>query len=211
MAADLENLLRVKKKHLPKAIQTFALAFANDPLTNYLFSSEKEKQELLPFYCEFRIKYGIRYGEVYATSENIEGFAVWVKPKNIDMTMWRMFRVGGIKLFRILRGELKEKIMELLQHTSKLQHETTTESHWHLTPIGVDPEHQGKGYASKLMKAMMKKFDEEKASCLLETQSEKNVEIYKRYGFKVVYKGTIPKAELDHLIMIRKPEKIKLI
>jgi len=52
---------------------------------------------------------------------------------------------------------------------------------------------------------MMKKFDKEKASCFLETQSKTNVEIYKRYGFKVAGEGKIPKAELDHWIMIREP------
>ena len=205
MPAELQNLLRVKKKHLPKAIETLSQSFSNDPLSVYMFPDEKERQEFLPNYFQTRIKYGIIFGEVYATSENFEGVAVWIKPEHADMTMWKMFRAGGMKLFRAVGKEAREKMFGILRYTSKLHHETTTEQHWHLTPIGVDPECQGKGYASKLMKAMMKKFDKEKASCFLETQSKTNVEIYKRYGFKVYGVGKIPKAELDHWIMVREP------
>jgi len=78
------------------------------------------------------------------------------------MTMWKMFRAGGMKLFRAVGKEAREKMFGILRYTSKLHHETTKESHWHLTPIGVDPKYQGKGYASKLLKAMMKKFNDEK-------------------------------------------------
>lgn len=59
------------------------------------------------------------------------------------------------------------------------------------------------------MRAMLEWFDKEKIACFLETQSQKNVEIYKRYDFKVVEKGIIPKANLEHWAMVRLPKKIK--
>jgi hypothetical protein len=53
---------------------------------------------------------------------------------------------------------------------------------------------------------MLKKTDNEMIPCYLETQNKNNVEIYKRYGFKVVKQVRIPKAELEHWTMIREPE-----
>ncbi|MHA1125606.1 MAG: GNAT family N-acetyltransferase [Candidatus Heimdallarchaeota archaeon] len=206
MTAELPNLLRVKKKHLSKAVKTFSRSFINDPLTVYMFPDEEERKEFMRHYFRFRVKYGIIYGEVYATSENIEGIAIWIHPKNTKMTMWKMFRSGGMKLYMAMGRKVIEKMFEIEGYTSKLHHKGATEPHWHLTPIGVDPEHQGKGYASKLIRAMLKKTDKENIPCYLETQNGTNVEIYKRYGFKVIDKVKIPKAELDHWTMIRKPE-----
>jgi ribosomal protein S18 acetylase RimI-like enzyme len=206
MMTTLKELIRVKKKHMIPAIQTFSRAFNNDPLTMYMFPEEKERQDFMQNYFRFRVKYGILYGEVYATTENFEGLAIWIKPKNNEMTMWKMLRAGGMKLFRAMGKETIDRMFEIERYTSKIHHETIKENLWHLSPIGVDPEHQGKGYASKLLRAMMKKFDEEKVACFLETQVERNVEIYKRYGFTIANKTKIPKTELTHWIMIREPQ-----
>ncbi len=206
MITELQNLVRVKKKQIAKAVDLFTRVFVNDPLVVYLFPDEKERLEFLLHYFQFRIKYGVIYGEVYTTSENFEGLAVWIAPKNTEMTMWKMMRAGGMKLYKAVGRDAIDKMMEIEQYTSKLHHKATKKPHWHLTPIGVNPELQGKGHASKLMKAMMKRLDKEKTICFLETQSKKNVEIYKRYGFKVMNKGKIPKAELEHWTMIREPE-----
>lgn len=205
MTSDLEHLVRVKKKHMQKAIQTFSRSFNTDPLTMYMFPDEKERQRFMQHYFQFRVKYGIIYGEVYATSEDIEGIAMWIKPKNTKMTMWRMFRAGGMKLFRAMGKETINKMFEIEEYASKVHHEFAPKIHWHLSPIGVDPEHQGKGYASKLIRAMLKRTDKENIPCYLETQNGKNVEIYKRYGFKVVGHVKIPKTELDHWSMTREP------
>jgi predicted GNAT family N-acyltransferase len=54
---------------------------------------------------------------------------------------------------------------------------------------------------------MFARLDKEKLPCFLETQSEKNVKIYKRYGFRVVEKGAIPDTEIPHWAMLRESEQ----
>jgi len=205
MNAELDDLFRVKKKHITQVVELFAKVFANDPMTIHMILDEEERLEFTADYFRVRIKYGIIYGEVYATSENFEGVAVWISPKYTDMTTWRMFRIGGMKLFRKVGKQITEKMMEILSYTSELHHKTIDVPHWHLSPIGVAPEEQGKGYASKLMKAMLKRLDAEKSPCFLETQVKKNVDIYKRYGFVVVDEDKVPNSNLPHWTMIREP------
>jgi hypothetical protein len=55
------------------------------------------------------------------------------------------------------------------------------------------------------MKPMFKKFDNEKKSCFLETQTPENVEIYEHLGFKKVDTGIIPKTDVTNWSMLRKP------
>jgi len=65
-------------------------------------------------------------------------------------------------------------------------------------------QHIKGGYARILIKAMLNRLDSEKIPCFLETQTEKNVAIYERYGFEVVEKGMVPETTLPHYGMLRK-------
>ena len=207
MKDKLESLVRVKKKHIPLAVETFVKAFYDDPLAIYMFGKESDRSVCLRNYFNFRIKYGVLFGEVYASSLNFEGLAVWISNENIKMTNWKMVRAGGMKLFSKMGSGMISKMMEIEKYTSEIHHHYVNIPHWHLTPIGVNPEHQGKGYGSTLMRAMLNRFDKDKIACFLETQSKKNVEIYKRYGFEIVEEGIIPKVNLQHWAMIRYPVK----
>ena len=58
--------------------------------------------------------------------------------------------------------------------------------HWHLGPVGVLPPLQGKGIGTKLLSLFCKEVDACSAPAYLETDSEKNVRFYERFGFQVV-------------------------
>lgn len=65
------------------------------------------------------------------------------------------------------------------------------EQHWHLGPIGVLPMHQGLGIGSILMERFCKEVDACMAKAYLETDLDKNVRFYEKFGFKVVYESEI--------------------
>ena len=65
------------------------------------------------------------------------------------------------------------------------------EQHWHLGPIGVLPAHQGLGVGSILMDRFCKEVDACKANAYLETDSDRNVRFYEKFGFKVVSESEI--------------------
>jgi GNAT superfamily N-acetyltransferase len=58
--------------------------------------------------------------------------------------------------------------------------------HWHLGPVGVLPSHQGKGIGTKLLSLFCKEVDACLAPAYLETDTDKNVRFYERFGFQVV-------------------------
>jgi GNAT superfamily N-acetyltransferase len=77
--------------------------------------------------------------------------------------------------------------------------------HWYGFLLGVDPVFQGKGYASALIMPMLTRLDRERLPCYLETHKEKNVSIYKHYGFKLIHEETIPRTSINHWVMLRDP------
>jgi predicted acetyltransferase len=71
--------------------------------------------------------------------------------------------------------------------------------------IGVASEHQGKGYCKRLISSQLEVIDKENTPCYLETHTEKNVEIFQKFGFEVANKSIIPKTNVDNWAMVRKP------
>lgn len=61
-----------------------------------------------------------------------------------------------------------------------------TDQHWHLGPIGVLPSHQSSGVGSELMRRFCKEVDACMAEAYLETDFDKNVRFYEKFGFKLV-------------------------
>jgi len=60
------------------------------------------------------------------------------------------------------------------------------DQHWHLGPVGVLPPHQGKGIGTKLLSRFCQEVDACLSSAYLETDTDKNVRFYERFGFEVV-------------------------
>ena len=65
------------------------------------------------------------------------------------------------------------------------------EQHWHLGPIGVLPTHQGLGIGSRLMERFCREVDACKANAYLETDMDKNVRFYEKFGFNAVSESEI--------------------
>jgi len=63
--------------------------------------------------------------------------------------------------------------------------------HWHFGPLGVLPVFQKQGVGLKLMQRVCTEVDELKAIAYLETDRERNVGLYSKFGFEVVDESMI--------------------
>ena len=60
------------------------------------------------------------------------------------------------------------------------------ERHWHIGPVGVHPDVQGRGIGSSLMASFLELVDDQRSPAYLETDRERNLAFYQRFGFVVV-------------------------
>ena len=203
MVADLNNLIRLTRAQVKPAAEMMAMAFQDYPLMAYFFPDSAERMEKSAYDFQSLIRYGLLYGEVYATSPNLEGAAVWLPSEKIHRTLWRRIRSGLLwESFRAGR-ESAGKQRAFDEHLVEIHKRCVPlESHY-LQLIGVDPVHQGKGYASILLEAMFTRLDKERIPSFLETHSEKNVAIYQHHGFKVVEASEFPGSCLTTWDMLR--------
>ena len=148
---QMEDLVKVKKKDLSSASKTLALAFMKDPLCNKVFKDESTRFDYLLEYFRFRINYGIKYGHVYATSNKIEGVAVWLPSETAHVSFLRGFLSGGMRLYFKVGISMINKMDEVNHYTTSLRDSVIEPPYLQLSPIGVTPDEQGKGLGTKLI------------------------------------------------------------
>lgn len=65
------------------------------------------------------------------------------------------------------------------------------EEHWHLGPVGVEPNFQGQGIGGEVMRELCATFDRDGCIGWLETDKEINVRFYSAHGFEVVDRTSV--------------------
>lgn len=90
------------------------------------------------------------------------------------------------------------------QYVDAVHGRLTPFKHWFLQAISVDPQFQGRGHASELLRPMLARIDEEGLPCYLETLEEQNVRLYEHFGFRVIDESSVPRTNLTNWAMLRK-------
>ena len=204
MATDLQGLVGLNKFHIKPAAVMLSQAFWNYPVSTYAYPDLPEREKRLPYFFQYVLHYCTRYGEVYATSYEIEGVAIWLPSDNYPMTLGKLIRCVPLSVLFGLGRESGQRMKSFGDYIDGVHKRLTPYKHWFLQTIGVDSHLQGKGYAGKLLRPMLARMDEEGLPCYLETLVEANVQLYEHFGFKVVEKGTVPKTSLTNWAMLRR-------
>ena len=169
---------------MERAVITLERAFASDPMFMWMFPDPRERSRSLRLFLRVPLQYGLRYGHVTESSGGM-AVAIWLPPGR-EITAGGMIRCGMLTMpFRVgfrplARFAGADGVM------GKLHKKFVPEPHWYLLIVGVDPELQGRGLGSALVKEGLARADESNSPCYLDTSEERNLAFYQRQGFAVV-------------------------
>jgi ribosomal protein S18 acetylase RimI-like enzyme len=201
---EIKNLHKVNKSEIREATLVLADAFKDDPLFKTLFGDAVKNSNKYTLIAKFMLRYCHKYGEVYASSEKFEGIMAITQDKYTYMTLWRMIRSGsifpffriGVKSFSMVASALGPIDVVRKKHMKN-------RSFAYLQIIGVAAENQGKGHGGRLIKELIAMTDEVKLPVYLETETESNVRLYERFGFKTLVQMNLPVINQSMWAMIR--------
>jgi len=203
MMADLKDLFRLKKAQIRPASETLGRAFQKDPLFAYFMPDASERGKKAPYIFQLLVRGAVSNGEVYATSPELEGIAVWLPFLNNAIPSGRRSDPVGLSVIPKIGMEVLGRVQNYSQYSSSMRTRHATFPHWFLAGFGVEPPLQGKGYGAILLRAMLARLDKEQVPCYLDTQNEKNVPMYQHFGFKIVEEGMVPDSPVRHWAMLR--------
>ena len=203
MNKELGNIIRLSKADIKPTSQMLARAFYDNPLNLYAYPDITEKDARLPYAYEFVMCYGLRYGQVHVTSQQLEGVAVRLPSDKFTMPFWRLLLSGAIWPALKIGKEAGQRMQHFSKYIEAKHKDLAPFNHWYLMLLGVDPKFQGRGFAGRLLRGMLSNIYEEDLSCYLETHNEQNVSMYQHFGFKVIDEFTVPEANMKLWAMLR--------
>lgn len=192
---------RLDSKDISLAAKIFAKAMYDDPLHIFFFTNPKTRERKICSMYAFMVK--MNYLNALKTSKLCEGVVIWEKPFEHEFKVSFKEYILGSSLFFMLGPHSLSRMIKYQEWSAKLKKESIEDPYWYLSVVIVDPEHQGKGFASKLIKPILAKADESHHKVYLETQNPNNVPIYEKYGFAIVSEHKVPGTEIFHYIMVR--------
>ncbi len=158
-------------------ISVLTLAFSSDPMARW--SQPDPRLHLANFPVLARAFGGSAFekGTAYF-ADGYAGAALWLPPgvHPDEETM-----IGLVE--KSAPDEIKADLFGVFEQMGKYH---PTEPHWYLPLIGVDPNSQGNGIGSALVKHALEICDHDHSPAYLESSNPKNVSLYERHGFEII-------------------------
>jgi len=200
-------LYRVQKGDIVRASKVLADAFQHDPLWNKIYEGGPDIGKRFQAFFEGGVRYCLKYGEVYAPSENLEGIIGLVPGKYADMNWWRAIRSGAMGVGMRMGLNTAMKMGTIFKPIVEDRREHMAGCAFlHVLVFGVSTGLQGKGFGRKLIGAAIEKSEREGLHLYLETETEENVRMYEHFGFRLLKKITLPIVDLPMWELVREPK-----
>jgi ribosomal protein S18 acetylase RimI-like enzyme len=182
------GIRRMSPVEMDAACALIGLAFAENPNTLVMAGGDRIRAQRMMQAVVRVAKLGRKYSHVVVAEEasrilGVLNAAEWpaCQPTAIEKlkTASAMIRAMGLALPRAFKM------------TSVWAKHDPRERHWHLGPIGVHPEHQGRGIGKAILRSFLKMVDEQGLPAYLETDLDRNVALYETFGFRVIARADI--------------------
>ena len=203
-AIEKAGLYIVQEKDLDRLAEVAADAYKDYPLHNW-FTKGKYDPKASKLIMQISLRTMSEDAVVYADSEEINGFAVWLPFGFTGSKTLPFLANGGMSLILHSGPGIIGRLLTYETYAMNLKKEFTDNYDWYLYNLSIRKDAQGKGIASKLMRPMLQFCDDERMVVYLETIKESNVGLYQHYGFELMKEEQIPKSTVTHYAMVRDP------
>ena len=200
--SEIQKLTSLSNDQLKLASEVLSNAFQEDPIFSKLIPNDKERHKTLFKIFRFQIKYCMKHGVVLSTS-NLKGISLWYPPKNVFISIWKSIKSGSLSLIFKIKWKNLHILRKNDDFVEDLHRKLVPGTHWYLSTIGIEPKHQCKGIGSRMLSFMIKYIAKEHKTIFLVTNSERNVKLYKCFGFRILHKVLTPRTNIYHWSMIR--------
>jgi predicted N-acetyltransferase YhbS len=174
------NIEPLRREEIRETARLFALAFSTRPGLIRILKGLRDKERRAVALFEFELKH-------------LPGCVLVAKKDNrvvgaIRFVEWPHCQLSPLQTLRFLPIMLAEMRSTALPHARQgltWYRLDPKQPHWHIDPIAVLPEMQGKGIGSQLMTRFCEQMDKQGGKAYLETDKPEYVRLYERFDFMV--------------------------
>ena len=196
---ESKNLYLMQKKDIDRFVECSVASYGNVtyPLNDYFMGRSCTNEDLRAMWL-FNLRYFCNNALIYADSPECNAWTLWIEPGCKGVSVFQFLLNGGLRMMASLGiGSLK-RIMAYEDYSKEVRINATGGHEWYLYNLVVRPEAQGQHLVGKLLSPMLEYCEQSGRPVYLETHSEKNVGMYRHFGFEVASDGTIPSTDVTH-------------
>jgi GNAT superfamily N-acetyltransferase len=174
---------RARSDDVPALAAMLARAFLDDPVASWAWRPESLRLGALERFQGTRLRQLIVTDEVW-TTEDLTCAALWAPPGHWRSTL----RETAALLPAFLHPRLLWRMPLVGLGWEKLEraHPHEVPPHFYLAVLGTDPDAQGRGLGSTVLRGVLDQCDEDGVGAFLESSKESNIDFYARHGFRVL-------------------------
>jgi GNAT superfamily N-acetyltransferase len=180
----------LRPPELPAAVELVARGMRDNPLNVKAMGSDDERR-LFRLRKMFRAslpstaRKGVLVGAFH--DRCLVGVLAWVLPGKCQTPLGEKISLAA----RMLPGVGPGSLARIRRWQEDWNKHDFAESHWHLGPVAVDPELQGRRIGSKMMANCCSRLDTAQAAAYLETDKADNVRFYEKFGFTTIAEAKV--------------------
>lgn len=190
---------KFSRKELKYWARMAADCYINDPVHAYATKDVEKRREYVYHFMMERLSTSNREDLIYVDEEN-RGICVWRDAHNSYTTFDFLMCPNWVFLVKYLPSTVRT-----LKAYSHLDENVFEKNTLIISPVFVDPKHQGKGIASKLIKKGIEELVPQGYKLGLEAQNPDNVPIYEHLGFKVIKYEYYESEKIHNYYMVYEP------
>lgn len=179
-----------------QVVDVITLAFSSDPAARWIYPNAQQYLEVFPNFIRMFGGKAFQHKSAYY----VDGFtaaALWLPP-NVSSDEDAL-----VSLFKnTVSCTIQDELFYVFEQMGKYH---PTEPHWYLPMIGTDPNRQGQGLGSILLRHALTRCDRDNLPAYLESSNAKNVPLYERFGFELL--GTIQVGSSPPIFPMRREPK----
>ncbi len=188
MIGQQHPVRRVRGDDRARLAAVLARAFDDDPVMSWFFPDATRRTARNRRFFAMRLRQLMPHDETY-TVEGELGAALWAPPDR-----WRLGTLDSVRMGIVLLPALGRRAGLITRGVDKIERSHPPTPHYYLAVLGTDPDAQGRGVGSALMRPVLEVCDRDRIPAYLESSKERNIDFYARHGFRVTGEVRMPKG-----------------
>lgn len=195
---------RANRDEIPELATVLARAFGHDPFFSYLAGDAPERNLRMRLGWAGILRLASAGLRETWTTDDSAGVAIWLPPGRGASSFLDSLRLAPA-LARMTGWRRLREVSAATELLEKRRRSHVPAPHWYLSALGVDPDRQGQGIGSALLRLVLDRADADGTPAYLETATARNVLLYERHGFEVVEELILPRTDIRGWLMLRPP------
>jgi GNAT superfamily N-acetyltransferase len=185
------------------AAATLGRAFLNEPLMVFAIPDLHTRRRLFRSYFSPGVRLALELGEVWCT-DDLSAVACWRRPGSGAPTAELLAAAGVHDQPVSIGAKAAERADPVYAHLAARQEQLgVPPDHWYLSMVGVEPDWQGRGLGSAVLRPVLDRARDAHEPVFLETLVPRNVGFYEKNGFEAIDHGVEPSSGLAYWLFLR--------